>query len=302
MKPYRYLLFFLMISTLFACKKEDRRKISDLTFPSDTYYVSEGSELFLYINQGNQKYEVEVADESLIDTRVDASLWPAGGIHVTGLKKGSTQLTVTDQVTGQQVTLAVHVVDPYLVIGLGSQVPAMKASAQMPEEARKKIRDEVSAHGTMRLAEIMILHRNDDRQFFVFETQTALHEGQVKDSGSYELSLNEEGEQELTLHYDDGVRTSKFDLVFQSPNSRDVLKSFAGTMANSRKFSGVKFSSTEIFADSPIENFENNFLLKVDLTNEFKTRYPEVEFVWLTQQAELWPNFQDDGKIGDGVL
>src|SRR5690606_21090311 len=111
------------------------------------------------------------------------------------------------------------------------------------EETRKKIRDEVSAYGTMRLEEMMILHRNDDRQFFVFETQTALHEGQVKDSGSYELSLNEEGEQELTLHYADGERTSQFELVFQSPKSRDVLKSFAGTMAGSRKFSGVKFSS-----------------------------------------------------------
>lgn len=302
MSPYRYLLFFFIIATLYSCKKEERREITDLTFPSDTYYVSEGSELFLYINQGNQKYQVEVADESLIEVRVDETLWPAGGVYVTGLKKGDTEITVKDMVTSQQVSLTIHVVDPYLLLEIGPLHPVIQTPAEFPQASRQQIWDEAMAYETLELSPIVILHRNATLQFFTFDTEKDLQDGKVKYSGTYELSYMEGGEQELTLHYADEEKASTFSLLAESPYAKSVLTSFAGNPVDSRRTSVNKLASSDLQATSPIEDFKEYFLLNMDLTSDFKTQYPDVESVWLTQQARLWFNYPSHGMIGDGIL
>lgn len=312
MTPYRYLLFFFIIATLYSCKKEERREIADLTFPSDTYYVSEGSEFFLYIMQGNQSYQVAVADESIIETRVEESFWPAGAVYVTGLKKGNTELTVKDMVTGQKATLMIHVVDPYLLLRMGSLRPVINAPAPLPEATNQQIWDEAMVYGAVELGPIVILHRNATQQFFTFETEKDLHDGKIKYSGTYELSFIEGGDQELILHYADDEKTSAFSLLVESQYAKDVLTSFSGDTEGSGKSSSIKFASSssikpiifnpDLLAESPIENFDGYFQLIIDLTTDFKSKYPEVESVWLAQQAQLWLEYPSYGKIGDGVL
>lgn len=302
----RYLLFIFIGLILHSCKKDDPREVYDLTFPSDTYYVSEGNEIFLYINQGNQKYQLETADGSVIETRLDDSLWPAGGIYVTGLKKGDAKLTVKDMVTGQQTTLNIHVVDPYLLFRMSSLVPVIKVPPQMPEITRNKIRDEAKTYGTLQLDQIIILHRNATRQFFIFENKEDLHNGKIEHSGTYELYFSEGGKQQLTLYYADNEKTTSVSLLAESRYAREVLSAFSGNMEASAQSTGIKLASLvgnpDLQAESPAEYFDQYFLLKSDLTASFKSNYPDVEFVWLTQQAQLWPDFQNYGKIGDGIL
>src|SRR5690606_34644224 len=113
----RFILAFVLFSTfMISCKKDKSVVIEDLKFPLETYYVSEGGEISLHINSGNQKYSLSVSDDELIQTNVNPTDWPVGSIQVRGLKKGSTQLTVKDEVSSQEVILQIHVVDPYLVM------------------------------------------------------------------------------------------------------------------------------------------------------------------------------------------
>lgn len=302
MNLYRYLLFTFIVATLFACKKEERREITDLTFTSDTYYVSEGTELFLYINQGNQKYQVEVADKSLVETRVDETLWPAGGIYVSGLKKGDTKVIVKDLVTGQQAELTIHVVDPYLVLEIGSLHPVIKVDPQTPQPIYQQILDEVKTYETRELNPLVILYRNAAQEFFTFEKEKDLQEGNYKHSGTYELSYKEGGEQVLKLHYAEEEETSTFSLLAESPYAKNALSSFAGNVVDSRKHSAIKLATSDLIATSPIEHYEDYFLLNIELTSTFQTKYPQLESAWLTQQARLVFNYQDYAKIGDGIL
>ncbi len=111
-------LFFPLI--FLSCKKDKAVEISDLKFPLDTYYVPVGGELSIDVQQGNQKYTVSAKDDKLLQTTIQTANPPAGNLRISGLKKGNTQLTVRDEVTGQSAVLQIHVVDPYLVLKIVS--------------------------------------------------------------------------------------------------------------------------------------------------------------------------------------
>lgn len=301
MTSFRYLLLFVVIA-LSACKKDDPHEIYPLTFPSDTYYVSEGSELFLYINQGNQQYELEIGgDESVISTRADESSWPAGGIYISGLKKGSTQLSVKDRVSGQKVDLKVHVVDPFLLLRLSSVVPALKVPAEVPEATRNLIREEAMTYGSLELDEILILHANAEKEFFLFKDKDGLHEGLIEDQGHYELSPAADGEDYvLTLRYAGDDKSLTFILSGYNTYADNILESFSGHKRSIAKLASLDGRS-DLTAESPVE-YQPLFMLRKDLTSELKADYPAIEFVWLTQQVFWWDDFQNYAKIGDGVL
>lgn len=66
-RHYLRLIFsFVLLSVItVSCKKENEVQIMNLKFPLYTYYVSEGAEVKLYIQSGNQKYAVQVGDDKL---------------------------------------------------------------------------------------------------------------------------------------------------------------------------------------------------------------------------------------------
>ena len=136
--------------TLFilSCKKDTPIEIKDLAFPADTYYVPLGGEIFISINQGNNRYKLDVTNDALIESETFVDAEPANArIYVSGLKKGSTELTVTDKVSQQKKTLTIHVVDPFLVMKVSEAVGGVMADPRIPAATQALIRDEAKSFG-----------------------------------------------------------------------------------------------------------------------------------------------------------
>ena len=296
----RFLILCFLALSFLACKKDKPAEIADLVFPSDTYYVSNGSELQLDVQQGNNQYQLTVDDVSIIQVQADDSVWPAGRLFVKGVNKGSTVLRVKDEVTGMEIPLKIHVVDPFLFLRLSTPVPALKVAPQVSEETRNIIREEAKKFADFDLDDILILNRNAEQRFFVFEKGKEILESTVKQSGTYELVFDNEGEQRLTLNFDGGDTPLILGVRTNSLWSAQKLNEFAGT--NQVEQAAAKRMG-DIRAESPVEYFDRYFLTYKDLTPHFQAAYQDVETIELYQQIEIWPDFQNYGlKIGDNIL
>ncbi|HWK58837.1 MAG TPA: hypothetical protein VNQ80_15945 [Parapedobacter sp.] len=304
----RYISFFLGLLALSCSKKEQPAEIADLVFPSDTYYVGAGSQTSLYIMQGNKRYQLLAGDETIIEAVADGTPWPAGQLTVKGLKKGSSVLSVTDEITGKEVSLTIHVVDPFLVSRLGHAVPAVKFDPLVPEATRKTIREEVKTFADFDLDDILVLHRNKEQRFFVFgkvdfEKGEKLSESALKQSGTYELVFSTDGEQQLTLHFDGEGNSLSLGVYANSAWAKNTLQEFSSGKQSSPAMAEKRMSA--IHAETPIDYFDRHIKVFKDLTFHINAAYPdiEIESAALYQEVELWPDFQNYGlSLDDGIL
>ncbi|MET6997795.1 hypothetical protein [Chitinophaga defluvii] len=195
-------LFFPLI--FLSCKKDKAVEISDLKFPLDTYYVPVGGELSIDVQQGNQKYTVSAKDDKLLQTTIQTANPPAGNLRISGLKKGNTQLTVRDEVTGQSAVLQIHVVDPYLVLKAeNSLIPYIEgANTDADQSIRKKIRDDSQKFGNFQDGEFLILRNNATQQFSTFKSEADIARGIIDRSGTYHLKFDNNDSITLALTYD----------------------------------------------------------------------------------------------------
>src|SRR5690606_37277093 len=121
-----------------------------------------------------------------------------------GLKKGSTQLTVKDEVSSQEVILQIHVVDPYLVMKAFSLIPLIEGADYETDQAiRNKIKNESQNFAEFKEGEVLILQRNEDHKFLVFKNEEDVEKGVIHKSGNYTLSFDFGGPNRLVLDYDD---------------------------------------------------------------------------------------------------
>src|SRR5690606_6140434 len=127
-------------------------------------------EIFISINQGNNRYKLDVTNDALIESETFVDAEPANArIYVSGLKKGSTELTVTDKVSQQKKTLTIHVVDPFLVMKVSEAVGGVMADPRIPAATQALIRDEAKSFGPFHSRKVLILQHNAARRFLVFD-------------------------------------------------------------------------------------------------------------------------------------
>lgn len=279
--------FFSLITV--SCKKEKQEEIKDLKFPQSIYYIPEGSEIELYIQDGNRKYTVNAGDGSLIETTVLATEWPAGYIHLKGLKKGSTELTVTDEVTGQKAHLDIHVVDPFFVMKVTDLIPGILGS---PLSNVKSIRDKLKTDPKynsdfFKNGEIVILRRSTDEQFLVFRNEEDLERGVIYKSGNYNLDLTGNSSSKLTFTFDESNKTIEF-LIHPETTSYSILLDFSkNKLAGPGQF-------------NPQNPYPYVYLTK-DFTKEFQLIDADLERVELSQGMFTYPYFLPM-KFADGIL
>lgn len=298
--PYVFLTLFAL-----SCKKDKPVVITDLTFPIDTYYVPFGGEIYISINQGNNKYVLDVADEAIIRPQAPLDHWPAGAFYVSGLKKGSTELTVTDEISGQKKTLLIHVVDPFLVMRIGGPVPGLMADQRMPNATQVAIRKEAKSFGLFSPNEVLILQNNAGQQFYLFDNKgnmnilKTLDASDIKYSGTYEFDTTQdsspfdEGEiRQLTLYPDDGEESIILPIRANNQYSAQTLTDF------------IENTNTPLGENQPIDYFRQKIRFYTDLTDHFKPDYPDyLQYVMVSHTAELWWNYHNYGlKIGDDIF
>ena len=290
--PYlRLILIFSFFSFItVSCKKEKHVEIKDLKFPQSTYYVPEGSEIQLYIQDGNRKYTVNAGDGSLIETTVLATELPAGYIQLKGLKKGSTELTVTDEITGQEAHLDIHVVDPFFVMKVNDLIPGIFGSKSLSNfnSIRDKLKAEPKYNSDFfRNGEIVILRRNANEQFLVFRNEAELERGVIYKSGNYNLDLTGNSSSKLTFTFGESNKTIEF-LIHPETTSYSILLDFSkNKLAGPGQF-------------NPQNPYPYVYLTK-DFTKEFQLIDADLERVELSQAMFTYPYFLPM-KFADGIL
>ena len=283
------LTFALFSLITLSCRKEKQVEIKDLKFPVYTYYVPKGNEILLSIQSGNQKYSVKAEDQSLIETTVKNTDWPAGSIYVKGVKNGSTQFTVKDEVSGQQALLNIHVVDPFFVMKVTDLIPGVLGS---PLSNVKLVREKLKAEPKYNSdffsnGEIVVLRRNADQQFLVFRNEEDLEKGVIYKSGNYNLDLTGNSSSKLAFTFDDSNKTIEF-LIHPETTSYSILLDFSkNKLAGPAQF-------------NPQNPYPYVYLAK-DFTKEFQVTDPDLERVELSQGMSTYPYFLPM-KIAEGIL
>lgn len=301
MKMLRYPLFILCLAafTLLGCNKDKHIELADLTLSNDTYYVSEGDQIHIRINQGNEKYQVAAGDQRIIDAVADPDWDAAGQIVVSGLKKGTTELRVRDELNGKERLVTVHVVDPFILLKSSGPVAGVKAAPLTPNETLQAIRSEVLRLNVFEKGDLILLSRNKDRQFRVFADADAMKNAEIKRSGTYSFHTNQNDELMITFQFKEDNKSVSLSLFLNSPFVKKGMENFIGADPAST------FMSTPVLRldSKPFEYFDEYFVLIQDQTAAFTPTYGTVESVQLFEQMHLWYDFHNYGlKIGNGVL
>ena len=112
-KMLRCCIFLWVIVALFSACGEDN---AELRFYEDNYEVAVGRIRYLGLEIGNGNYTLEMENPLVASAGVEHG-WTAvpdgNAIYVKGLLTGSTNLTVTDNATGENRVLSIKVTDYY---------------------------------------------------------------------------------------------------------------------------------------------------------------------------------------------
>lgn len=298
------IIYVFLLVSLTACKKETPVKVVDLKIPLTTYYIPEGSEISIGINSGNNRYTLSNEDEGIMLANYSGTYSESGSIRIQGLKKGSTVLTVKDDMNGQEVRLDIHVVDPFLVVRAGNVVGNVTG---VDSETGSAIRSKLCELAAFEAGEILLLHRNTDFQYFVFKHEEDLKNGIVNRSGHYALNFSYGGPNRLILH--DTETDDAMELIIQA----QAGTAFSTLLEFSREKQG---SSAQMAASDQrkpssgliAENTQNtsptitvDFIVYNDLTEAFREDYSDIESVESFQAMLLLPFYQHLA-IGEGIL
>lgn len=102
---------------------------------------------------------------------------PSGRILLQGHHQGNTILKVTDQVTGEVVSLDIYVVPPFLPLKISDAVAAIRflpfepgVSPFVPEDTRNEIREKTKTYADFASEDILILQKGSTPRFFVLHS------------------------------------------------------------------------------------------------------------------------------------
>ncbi|WP_353127240.1 hypothetical protein [Parapedobacter pyrenivorans] len=301
---------FLALFTL-SCKKETPGEVKELEFIQETYYIPEGDYVNVLVASGNKKYSLSGFDEKLIVPIASITDFPAGAIYINALKKGKTDITVKDDISGQEAKLTIHVVDPFLAMEVSDIVPIIQDEAYETGQAiRDKIRTEPQSFFDFETREVLVLQQNSDNQFWLFKNEEDVARGDIYKSGKFTIRFSYGGPNRLQLAYDDSDETIEYGLYTPDQPAFSTLmrwsqkseeeNSMAKVQSNALR-SSIGSTRAEVRQNtSPVDNNPQLFLIK-DFTSFFKESHPTVEQVELFQGMRIYERSRYL-KIADGIL
>src|SRR5690606_10764880 len=212
---YLPVLTVCVFSALFilSCEKEKSAEIKDLEFLQETYYISEGENFNIRVSDGNKKYSLGGFDDELIAPMVSITDFPAGAIYVNALKKGTTVITIKDDVSGQEAELTIHVVDPFLAMKVGDIMPVIKdGEFETGQAIWDKVRSEPQHFSDFEAQGVLVLQQNADNRFWLFKNEEDAARGEIHASGKFTLEFSFAGPNRLLLEYDDSDQIAEYGL------------------------------------------------------------------------------------------
>ncbi len=266
---FLFLLVLPLIIGLSSCSdSDDGERVYDLTFEKNDYAVMENYSQNILIRSGNGDYTITSGDTEI----VKASYLPAttegfGSISVSGLKKGTTILTIKDNVSGQEVKLNMTVIDRYMVLS----VDDLSISIKPTEE--NNIKKDITDNALLKTDYYFALIKNSAKTLYIFESEDDLFNGDYIYKGSYEFGK------------DTNIPYIKLNYKLGSTD-----KSMQYTLSNTRGIAAVS-SFFELNWETSKSTEPTVFWLELikDYTQDYKDDYPDVTEVTATTYSLIMP-------------
>lgn len=204
-----------------------------------SFYAKIGEELDLYIYSGNGGYAVSVDDESVLTASESNNI-----ITINPIKLGKATITVTDS-EQQQAQILVHVLDPYMALGVISISVENKVG---DTETKKAIQDEIAANLILQKGYLYDLTKVESKPFVEYNQWW---NSSPETEGTYEFSSD-------SISF----KTSEAEFSY-AIEQNDYGKMFYDYF--------VSNTIPESLSNEPI------FELNADLTEKYKEQYPEKD-------------------------
>lgn len=216
-KIFGRLLLLLCIANLTACsdkeekERDQTKQIYPLTFEKNSYEIPKNISMKIHAKScnGYNVLDLEVENESLLKAQVyimeNGTSSSTGWIHLTGLEKGKTKLTIYDRIAKEHTELTITIGDPYL----GMQIKGTNHPLFL------KQRDG-----------FLFLIDNEPKEFYLFAQKEQQPTEKIEQKGTYAFSL-ENNIPYLTLSTVDHeeIKSSyKFNLSESQKNAFELLE------------------------------------------------------------------------------
>lgn len=267
---FYFLLIPLLFTVFFSCSDSNDKETYDLTFEKSDYPVMNGYSTYIMIRSGNRDYTITPGDKDMLEVNYKAPTVGMGDIQIRGKKKGTTTLTVKDNITNQEVKLNITVTNAYL----SSRVLTLRSEISIPNaEDKKKIEDDIAGNALLKEKQVFTLVKDENKTLYIFNSEADLHKGEYLFKGTYKLTAQPDNLY-LELNYKDGATMRTVTNAFGNDSGRTVYYTFfeLGNIPKLTKAPGI----TTIYSD-----------LINDCTVEYKPLYTNLEKAVSTTHISL---------------
>jgi len=187
MKNIFHLLFLSLFFVAYSsCSDNDEKKIYELTFEKSDYAVMNHSRFSknIMIRSGNGDYTLTPGDKEMIEASYSPShSGGSGDILVKGLKKGTTTLSVKDNVTGEEVKLNITVTNAYL----SSVITQLNYDISPSDDNKNAIQKYMTENALLKSENVLTLIKDEEKTFYIFENGENPYKGNYIYKGTYEF-------------------------------------------------------------------------------------------------------------------
>lgn len=278
----RLLLFvpFLIIGMI-SCGDDDKDSDPNPFFISENRYnVPIDADRYIKIESGNQNYSFVVEDSSILDVKYEnaTEYHHFGGIRLYGLKKGSTTLTVTDNVTKQSKVLEIRVTARYLLLGMTNMTSSVICvESEKDPEADSKIMKDIFDNAFLQSDYFLALMGNkgeeENNKMYIFKSYQDADEGNPLYKGTYEIK-KEEGIYSINLSIEENGKTITHKYSMRNSSTTTFAKALDFLRGEVKEGICYEFELDRVF-------------LKENLLDYYKPNYPYLGEATCTNEAYM---------------
>lgn len=264
-------LSLLLSCVLLSCdKKEKELEIRNLYIGNSSYSVGVKASNYIPIYSGNKNYTLTPGDASIFKAEyrpATGSYDRTGDICIEGSKKGTTTLTVKDNVSGETAVLDITVTRKYLNLYMNYAFPSIDMEDKVD---KNKLSLEVKGDILHTKDYVVTLLANEgdnlENKAYLFNSPKEAQTGEILLAGNYQFERKGD-DYWLYLSFKDGDKTisHKFN-IFRGEYIFPSLVSYLNVASGEKE---TDYISEEI-------------RLLEDLTDKYKSDYPELKNISLT--------------------
>ncbi|MDU1890510.1 MAG: hypothetical protein E6767_07435 [Dysgonomonas sp.] len=179
-----------LLTSLFICFTacSDDDKVSDLTLEKELYIVPVAGSTNIKILGGYDNLELTKGADLFEFSYIGNS--GKNTIGITGMKVGTTSLTVRNPKLNQEVTVTIKVVPAYtsFLVDANIGIDIEPISVDNKELIRKEINDNISIKSSY----VISLIKDEEKTLYIFESKDKLAKAEFLYKGTYEFEKKED--------------------------------------------------------------------------------------------------------------